>query len=101
MNRITAVLRNHLEQAQREFGISSATSKAIFIAPYLILGLFFFLMAYPRTQDFTELMTFPSYPIEWAMFFVFLGAGILSWRLAFRLRRSGEHRFIWVFYLIF
>jgi hypothetical protein len=101
MNRITAMLRNHLEQAQREFGISAATSKAIFIAPYLILGLFFFLIAYPRTQDFTELMTFPSYPIEWAMFFVFLGAGIFSWRLALRLRRSGERRFIWVFYLIF
>ena len=101
MNGITAALSHHFERAQREYRISSITSRAIFIAPYLILGLFFFLMAYPRTQDFTALMTFPNYPIEWAMFVVFLISGIFSFRLALRLRRSGEPGLVWIFYLIF
>jgi len=101
VNRIAEALRHHLEHAQREYGISSTASRAIVIAPYLILGFFFFLMSYPRTQDFTALMTFPNYPIEWAMFAVFLSGGILSWRLALHLKRAGEPRLVWLFYLIF
>jgi hypothetical protein len=101
VNRIAAALRHYLEHAQREYGITPTASRAIVVAPYLILGLFFFLMSYPPTQDFTALMTFPNYPIEWAMFAVFLSGGILSWRLAFRLRRAGEPRLVWLFYLIF
>lgn len=46
-------------------------------------------------------MTFPNYPIEWAMFVVFLVSGILSARLALRLKRDGEPLFVWLFYLVF
>jgi hypothetical protein len=98
---IAALLRQHLANAQREYGISPAASWTIVVAPYLILGVFFFLMSYPPTQDFTALMTFPNYPIEWAMFVVFLGGGIFSARLAFRLKRNGEPLVVWLFYLVF
>lgn len=100
-NRIAAVLDRHFEQAEREYGISRAASRAIVIAPYVILSAFFFLMSYPKTQDFTALMTFPNYPIEWAMFVVFLGGGIFGFRLAFRLKGQGEPRLVWIFYLVF
>jgi hypothetical protein len=101
MHHVAAALRHHLDQAPREYGISSSASKAIVVAPYVMLGLFFFFMSYPATQDFTALMTFPNYPVEWAMFAVFLIGGIFSWRLAMRLKRAGEPRLIWLFYLIF
>ena len=100
-NSLATAVRDHLEHAQRQYGISSGAARTIFIAPYIILGLFFFLMSYPATQDFTALLTFPNYPIEWAMFVVFLVGGIFAWRLAFRLKRAREPYFIWLFYLIF
>lgn len=101
MKKIAAVIHRHLENAQREYGLSRAASWTIFVAPYIILGLFFLLISLPATQDFAALMTFPNYPIEWAMITVSLGAGIFSWRLALRAKRHGESPFVWLFYLIF
>jgi hypothetical protein len=101
VNSIANAIRHHLTDAQREYRISSAAAWVIFIAPYLILGLFFFLLSYPPTQDFAALMTFPNYPIEWAMILVSLGAGIFSWRLGLRLKRQGEPLVVWLFYFIF
>jgi hypothetical protein len=101
VNTIMAVVRRHLDHAVRENGIRRGTAGALLVAPYLILAVFFFLMSWPVTQDFTALMTFPSYPIEWATFVVFLLGGIMSLRLAMRARRSGEHRLVWIFYLLF
>lgn len=94
-------LGRHLEHAQRLYGISPSVGWTIVIAPYVILSAFFFLMSYPKTQDFTALMTFPNYPIEWAMFVVFLAGGIFALSLAFRLKRQGEPRLVWIFYLVF
>lgn len=67
----------------------------------MILAVFFLFMSLPSTQDFTELMTHRKYPIEWAMFFAFLVAGIMSLRLGWRLKRRGEPATIWLFYIIF
>ena len=101
MNRIATALSTHLKNAQRQYGIGSAAAKLIFIAPYVILAVFFLFMSLPSTQDFTELMTHRKYPIEWAMFFAFLVAGIMSLRLGWRLKRRGEPATIWLFYIIF
>ncbi len=95
------MISRHLQTAQQTYQISRSAAAGIFIAPFLILGLFFFLISYPPTQDFAALMTFPNYPIEWVTFASSLAGGILSWRLAFRLRTSGESALIWGFYLIF
>jgi len=97
----STILSRHLRHAQQTYGIRAATAAAIFGAPYIILGLFFFLIAYPPTQDFAALMTFPNYPIEWVTFVVCLVSGVFSFRLALRLKRSGERRLIWIFYLVF
>ena len=101
MNRHLSAIGRHLQNAQRTYGISATTSRIIFWAPYLILGLFFFLISYPPTQDFAALMTFPNYPIEWVTFLACAVGGIASCRLAFRLKRNGEQRLIWIFYLLF
>src|SRR6185295_10925253 len=45
--------------------------------------------------------SFFHYPFEWVMTAAFLFGGIVSWRLAFSLKRAGEPRLIWLFYLIF
>src|ERR1700754_2515012 len=95
------MIKAHLANAERCYGIKRGTSWIIFLAPFVILGLFFFLISYPPTQDFAALMTFPNYPIEWVTFASSLAGGILSWRLAFRLRASGEPALNWMFYFIF
>ena len=95
------IVSRHLQDAQRTYGISAATSWIIFTAPFVILGLFFFLISYPATQDFAALMTFPNYPIEWVTFVMCVGGGIFSWWLAVRLKRNGERRLIWLFYTLF
>jgi len=94
-------IRRHIENAQRTYGISRATGWLIVVSPYLILGLFFFLISCPTTQDFAALMTYPNYPIEWIMIIISAVAGVLSCRLAFRLRRNGETGLTWMFYLLF
>lgn len=99
MNR--SILWHHLRNAQQAYGISAATSVVLFAAPYVILGSFFFLIAYPPTQDFAALMTFPNYPIEWITFIACVVSGIFSWRLALQLKRKGERRLIWMFYVVF
>ena len=101
VNSLLIGIRNHLENASRVYGISSTTSWIILAAPYLILGVFFCLISYPPTQDFAALMTFPNYPIEWVTFTACVIGGIFSCKLAFRLKRSGERRLIWIFYLLF
>jgi hypothetical protein len=101
MKNLIAFIRHHLQSAERTYGISSVTSRLIVAAPYLILGLFFFSISFPPTQDFTALMTFPNYPIEWVTFTACLVGGIFGCRLAIRLKRKGESRLIWVFYLLF
>jgi hypothetical protein len=99
-NAFNAISR-HLLNTQRVYRIGAKTSWAIFTAPYSILGLFFLLISYPPTQDFAALMTYPNYPIEWVTFFSCLVGGILSWRLAFRLKHEGELRLTWIFYFLF
>ena len=96
-----SAISRHLENAQRTYGISAVTSRVILAAPYVILGLFFFLISYPPSQDFAAQMTFPNYPIEWATFVACVIGGIMSCRLAFRLKRKGEPLLTWVFYLVF
>ena len=91
----------HLRNAERLFGISRTTSLLLVVAPFAILGLFFFFISYGPTQDFAALMTFPNYPIEWVTFLFSLVGGILSCRLAFRLKRTGEPVLVWLFYLVF
>ena len=95
------MIGNHLRNAERLYGISRTTSLLLVIAPFLILGLFFFFISYPPTQDFAALMTFPNYPIEWVMFLFSLVGGILSCRLAFLLKRQGDPALVWLFYLVF
>ena len=95
------MIGNHLRNAERLYGISRTTSLLLVIAPFLILGLFFFFISYPPTQDFAALMTFPNYPIEWGMFLFSLVGGILSCRLAFLLKRQGDPALVWLFYLMF
>ncbi|HEY4283572.1 MAG TPA: hypothetical protein VGM62_10955 [Chthoniobacterales bacterium] len=95
------MIRKHLENARRVYGISPASSWIIVATPYLILGLFFFLISYPPTQDWAALMTFPNYPIEWVTFTACLIGGVFSCKLAFHLKRAGENRLIWIFYLVF
>ena len=92
---------SHLQRAQRTYGLNALTAWLIVISPYLILGGFFFLISYPKTQDFAALMAYPNYPIEWVMIVMSLIAGVLSCRLALRLKRNGEDRLIWIFYLLF
>jgi hypothetical protein len=101
VNSPAATRPSHLQKAQDAYGIASGTAWAIVISPYLILGFFFFLICYPPTQDFAALMTFPNYPVEWVTFTTCLIGGIFSCRLAFRLKRSGEPRLVWIFYLLF
>jgi hypothetical protein len=98
---VPSIISRHLQTARQSYNINGATATVIFVAPFVILGLFFFLISYPPTQDFAALMTFPNYPIEWVTFVSSLAGGILSWRLAFRLKASGEPAVIWLFYLIF
>ena len=98
---MASIISRHLQQAQRTYGISAVTAAIIFAAPIVILGLFFFLIAFPPTQDLAALMTYPNYPIEWVTFASCLTGGILSWRLAFRLRAEGERALIWLLYLVF
>ena len=95
-----SMVSRHLEKAQRMYRIRRSTAWLIFVSPYLILGLFFFLISYSKTQDFAALMTYPNYPIEWVMIVMSLLAGLLSCRLAFRLKRNREHRLVWIFYLL-
>jgi cellobiose-specific phosphotransferase system component IIC len=94
-------VNRHLENARRKYHLSAATSCIIVAAPYLIVGLFFFFISYPPTQDLAALMTFPNYPIEWVTFIMCLVGGILSCRLAFRLKRQHETGLTWIFYLVF
>src|SRR3954466_9464008 len=91
----------HLDNAARMYGISRTLAWFLVIAPFAILGLFFFFISYPPTQDFAALMTFPNYPIEWLMIIFSLAGGIFSCRLAFRLKRQGESHLVWIFYLLF
>lgn len=95
------LLRQHLEKARSRYSLSAAGAATIFWSPFLILGLFLFFISWPTTQEFMYLMTYPSYPIEWGMFFAFLISGIMGVRLGFRLKAAGERRVIWAFYLIF
>ena len=95
------MIKAHFANAERCYGISRGMSWFIFLAPFVILGLFFFFISYPPTQDFAALMTFPNYPIEWVTFSFCLIGGVFSCRLAFRLKREGEPRLIWIFYLVF
>ena len=101
MASIGSIIKRHLENAQREYGISAAAAKTIFVAPYLILSVFFLFMSLPATQDFAALMTYPNYPIEWVTFTCCLVGGILSLRLAFGLKAQGESHLTWLFYLVF
>src|SRR6476646_1865662 len=96
-----SIIRRHLEKAQQTYGISKVNAWLIVISPYVILGSFFFLISYPPTQDFAALMTYPNYPIEWIMIIMSFLAGLLSCQLALWLRRNGEDRLTWIFYLLF
>ena len=98
---MASILSRHLQNAQRAYRISAPLALTIFTAPFVILGLFFFLISFSPTQDFAALMTFPNYPIEWVTFASSLLGGILSWRLAFLLKAQGEEPLIWLFYLVF
>lgn len=96
-----SIIRRHLEKAQQTYGVSKLSAWLIVISPFVILGSFFFLISYPATQDFAALMTYPNYPVEWVMIIMSFLAGLLSCQLALRLRRSGEDRLTWIFYLLF
>ncbi|HJT82271.1 MAG TPA: hypothetical protein VJ719_13835 [Chthoniobacterales bacterium] len=98
---MASVISRHLQQAQRSYRISAPAAAIILAAPFVLLGLFFFLISFAPTQDFAALMAFPNYPIEWVTFFSCLLGGILSCRLAFWLRAQGEWWLTWVFYLVF
>lgn len=111
MKKIGTAIRHHIEDTQRDYALAPVIGWILFLAPFILLGLFIFFISYPPTQDFTgriseshmggEKWTFSHYPIEWVMFAAFLVGGMLSWRLAFRLKRAGQPRLVWIFYLIF
>ena len=96
-----SIIRRHLENAEQTYGINRFTSWLIFVSPFVILGLFFFLISYPPSQDFAALMTYPNYPVEWVMIVMSFLGGFISCRLAFRLRRNGADHLTWIFYLLF
>ena len=94
-------MASHLQTAQRTYGVRRLTSCIIVIAPFVLLGGFFFLISFGPTQDFAALMTYPNYPIEWVTFGTCLAAGVGSWRIAFRLKKQGEPAIVWMFYAVF
>src|SRR5438477_8569730 len=95
------IIVRHLQRAQRTYTIGGSASWIIFAAPYLIVGVFFFLISWAPTQDFAALLTFPNYPIEWVTFVVCLLAGLFSVRLALRLRSTRQRPLVWMFYIVF
>src|SRR5438477_11395423 len=96
-----SIISRHLENARRTYRISASSTWVIVVSPYLILGLFFFLISYPPTQDFAALMTYPNYPIEWVTLVMCLMAGFVSCWFAFQLRRKVDDWLTWIVYLLF
>lgn len=64
--------------------------RAILLGPFVLVGFFSFIVALPASREAGQWLLSENRPVEVATFFLLLGAGIASLRLAWLHRRRGH-----------
>lgn len=83
-------------------GIGDPTvRRAILLGPFVLLGFFSFILALPASRDAAFWLLSENRPVEVATFFLLLGAGVLSLRLAWLRGRRGGSRLAGPFFVVF